>query len=260
MNSSSDKSPIPDSSSKAQEGEIHNYAHNASASAIDVLDVIAMENRYIGYELHDGLLQQVIGAGMLLEALRHRIKEGHKATEQDILTITCLVQDAITEGRQLIGRLESNLNEPSIPFAQSLDDFVKRKQSRSSRMQLHLNPVADASPLSPRIQSHLLGIVRESVANALRHSRGKNIWISFDRVRSTGTEDKRDNRNTYLLEVRDDGVGITEEHDQLYSPHNHFGLSSLRFRAAAIGGQLEIQSAAGQGTTIRVSLPATDPA
>lgn len=260
MNSSSNKSPIPDSSSKALEREIYSSANNTSASANDVLDVIAMENRYIGYELHDGLLQQVIGAGMLLEALRHRIKEGHKATEQDILNVTNLLQDAITEGRQLIGRLESNVSESSIPFAQSLDDFVKRKQSRSSRMQLHLNPVADASLLSPRTQSHLLGIVRESVANALRHSRGKNIWISFDRVTSVCTEDNRDNRSSYLLEVRDDGVGITEKQDQLYSPHNHFGLSSLRFRAAAIGGQLVIQSTAGQGTTIRVSLPATDPA
>ncbi|MFN9953043.1 MAG: sensor histidine kinase [bacterium] len=118
---------------------------------------------------------------------------------------------------------------------------------------------ANASSLNPRAQSHLLGIVRESVANALRHSRGKNIWISFDRVTLACTKDKQDSRNSCLLEVRDDGIGITEKREDSLSADNHFGLSSLRFRAAAIGGQLEIQSTPGQGTTIRVSLPASDP-
>jgi two-component system nitrate/nitrite sensor histidine kinase NarQ len=260
MNSPTNQSPSNDPSSDNLEKEIQQTANSDSPSANDVLEIIAVENRHLGYELHDGLLQQIIGAGMLLEALRHRIKEGHQATEQDILTISGLLQDAITEGRQLIGRLESNINEPSIPLAQSLDDLVKRVQMRSSRIHLHLNMIADASRLNPKTQSHLLGIVRESVANALHHSRGKNIWISFDRVTSPCVKDERDNRNSYLLEVRDDGIGLTTKQDQLYSPKNHFGLSSLRFRAAAIGGQLEIQSAPGQGTKIRVSLPATDPA
>lgn len=260
MNSSTNLSPSNDSGSDDQKNEIQRIASVDSKSANDALDMIAMENRHLGYELHDGLLQQVIGAGMLLEALRHRIKEGHKASEQDILAISSLLQDAIAEGRQLIGRLESNINEPSVPFAQSLDDFVKRVQARSSRIHLHLNLIANTVSLNPRTQSHLLGIVRESVANALRHCRGKNIWISFDRVTSACTEDKRVNQNSYLLEVRDDGVGITENQDQLHSPGKHFGLSSLRFRAAAIGGQLKIESAPGQGTTIRVSLPAANPA
>lgn len=259
MNSSTNASPSNDSGSDDHKNQIQRIAEVDSNSANDALDMIAMENRNLGYELHDGLLQQIIGAGMLLEALRHRIKEGHKATEQDILVISGLLQDAIAEGRQLISRLESNINEPSVPFAQALDDFVKHAQTRSTRIHLHLKMTANASSLNPRAQSHLLGIVRESVANALRHSRGKNIWISFDRVTLACTKDKQDSRNSCLLEVRDDGIGITEKREDSLSADNHFGLSSLRFRAAAIGGQLEIQSTPGQGTTIRVSLPASDP-
>ena len=60
---------------------------------------------------------------------------------------------------------------------------------------------------------------------------------------------------TIALEVRDNGRGGALEAAAELSP-GHFGLTGMRERAAAIGGTLEVSSAAGAGTTVRLSAPA----
>jgi len=55
------------------------------------------------------------------------------------------------------------------------------------------------------------------------------------------------------LSVTDDGNGFVP-HDVLTKGFGHFGLRGLRARAAKIGGQLELRSAPGAGTTIRVTV------
>ena len=61
------------------------------------------------------------------------------------------------------------------------------------------------------------------------------------------------------LSITDDGNGFVP-HDVLTSGIGHFGLRGLRGRAAKIGGKLEIRSAPGEGTTVRVIVQTATPA
>jgi signal transduction histidine kinase len=102
--------------------------------------------------------------------------------------------------------------------------------------------------LSPSTKHHLLRIAQEAITNAVRHAAASMITMTLeyqpDRV---------------SLSITDDGNGFVP-HDVLTSGIGHFGLRGLRGRAAKIGGKLEIRSAPGEGTTVRVIVQTATPA
>jgi two-component system sensor histidine kinase DegS len=58
-----------------------------------------------------------------------------------------------------------------------------------------------------------------------------------------------------VLEIRDDGVGFDTEKEPAYPIGEHYGLIGMRERAEMVGGQWEIRSLPGIGTTVLVRLP-----
>jgi signal transduction histidine kinase len=96
-------------------------------------------------------------------------------------------------------------------------------------------------PLLPRVEAHLFAIGREALANSLKHSDARSAWVRVER-----------HEERVLVEIRDNGRGFdpTAEHQ------GHFGLDSMRSRAAEIGAALAISSKRGKGTVVRVEAPA----
>jgi signal transduction histidine kinase len=86
--------------------------------------------------------------------------------------------------------------------------------------------------------TELSRIIQEAITNARRHSGAKRISVS---LKMKGSD--------LLAEVSDDGRGFGPN-----APAG-VGLSSMRERAAVIGGELEIQSEPGQGTRVRSRVP-----
>jgi signal transduction histidine kinase len=95
--------------------------------------------------------------------------------------------------------------------------------------------------LSDRVEVQLFAIGREALANAERHA-----GATAARVRVEAQDGQ------VVLEVRDNGRGF----DPAAGHPGHFGLESMRSRAAEIGGWLTIASAPGSGTLVRVLVPA----
>jgi signal transduction histidine kinase len=83
-------------------------------------------------------------------------------------------------------------------------------------------------------------IVQEALTNARRHARASRIVVTLDR-----------GDGVLLVTVADDGVGLPEE------PSPGVGLTSMRERAAEIGGTCVITSGPEGGTTVTATLPLT---
>jgi signal transduction histidine kinase len=81
-------------------------------------------------------------------------------------------------------------------------------------------------------------VIQEALTNARRHSGAKRIVVS---VRMEG--------DNLLAEITDDGAGFGPD----TSPG--VGLGSMRERAALVGGELEIESEVGRGTSVRLKVP-----
>ena len=99
-----------------------------------------------------------------------------------------------------------------------------------------------ATGLKPEHEHELLRIAQEAVSNAMRHARPKLIRITMT-----------DEDTHWVLAVEDDGRGM-EQRPELYAREG-FGLTSMRQRAGAIGGEWQIESQPGAGTRVSVRMP-----
>ena len=88
----------------------------------------------------------------------------------------------------------------------------------------------------------MLRIAQEALHNAVRHGAARRVT-----VRLNGAERR------LTLEVADDGVGFDPGDPELRS--RHLGLTSMEERARELGGALELRSAPGAGTTVRLEVP-----
>jgi len=89
----------------------------------------------------------------------------------------------------------------------------------------------------------LFQIAREAVTNALRHAKARQIRIRLTQKTLEGA-----------LEIRDDGQGLPAD----AAASKGLGLRAMKYRAGAIGGQLEVCSS-DQGTAIRCRFPVNRP-
>jgi len=102
--------------------------------------------------------------------------------------------------------------------------------------------------LSSRTEIAVFRIVQEALNNAVRHSQAEHIDISIC-FRDVGLE----------IAIADDGQGISRNQQESESrQQDGIGILGMRFRAAAIGGELTIESTANMGTVVRLIVPARD--
>jgi signal transduction histidine kinase len=95
-------------------------------------------------------------------------------------------------------------------------------------------------PISPAAETQLFAIGREALANVVKHSAARRAWVDV----AAGVE-------AVSLEIRDDGSGFDAQLDH----PGHYGLESMRTRAAEAGASLTIVSVPGRGTVVRVEMP-----
>ena len=92
-------------------------------------------------------------------------------------------------------------------------------------------------------------VAQEALTNVARHAQARHVWIELS---------QRD--GVVELEVRDDGAGFTVVGTlERAARDGHLGLLGMRERVEILGGHLQVNSQSGQGTRIRISVPAFEP-
>ncbi|HEY1890939.1 MAG TPA: GAF domain-containing sensor histidine kinase [Steroidobacteraceae bacterium] len=203
---------------------------------------VLVERARIGQEIHDGLAQAFTGILMQLGAVEEfpSCKKKNSGLALTLTRIRDLAREGLSEARRSV-------------MALRLD------QTRRAGLELALRQLADRSTvpggvtsnfegggistgLKPEHEHELLRIAQEAVSNAVRHARPNLIRITM-----------ADEAEHWVLSVEDDGRGM-EQRPELYAREG-FGLTSMRQRANAIGGEWQIESRPGAGTRVSVRLP-----
>jgi PAS domain S-box-containing protein len=201
----------------------------------DLQRLAVLEDRArISRELHDGVIQSLFGAGMLLEGIGGT-QDVSQATRDGIERVATMVDNTMVDVRSYIFDLQ--------PSA-----LTGRNTEQGLRLLAENFEKASAIPCSVDIDpgaltglegaaAQLIQIAREALSNVARHSRATHCWLELHRQ---GDE--------IVLEIRDDGRGF--EARQAGS-----GLKNIRGRAAQIGARVEFISEPGKGSTVRVTAP-----
>lgn len=218
-----------------ENGILYNQAEQSAAIA---------ERQRLSRELHDSVTQSLYSVTMYAEAAARLFDTGDATTAiQYLRELRDTAQEALREMRLLIFELRPLALEKIglVTALQARLDSVEARGGTHTELQVDGMQVPDQLPRS--VEEELYHIAQEALNNVLKHSRARHTWVH---LRFSDAET--------LLEICDDGVGFAPS---AAGSAGGLGLASLTERAQKIGARLDIDSAPGSGTKIRVVVPAS---
>jgi two-component system sensor histidine kinase DevS len=201
---------------------------------------ILEERERIGMDLHDGIIQSIYAVGLTLEHARLLLDENpaqsRQRIDQAIDDLNSTIRDIRTYILDLRPRQlhEENLMEGLQRLANEL--------KANTLLEASLHGPADGMPQLPDAHAiALFHIAQEALANVAKHAHANKVeiylWATPERV---------------LLEISDDGSGFDPQRINMTLGH---GLANMQTRARNVGGDVEITSEPGGGTTLLVWVP-----
>jgi signal transduction histidine kinase len=201
------------------------------------LSVEAERNR-LALDLHDSLAQKLFALRLSAESAETLLDRDPEAAREQVTKLQDLAEQAVEELRSIVFELRPpELEKDGLVGALRKHVGVLRRLGQGE-IELDL---AEELPPDPERDRDVLRIAQEALQNATRHSDAKRIvlHLHFEHTR-------------LLLEVEDDGIGFSPEAPELRS--RRLGLTSMEERAKRLGGNLQIFSELGAGTTVRLEL------
>ncbi len=204
---------------------------------------VLRERSRIAREIHDTLAQGYAGVSVQLELLAELLR--HKKLDEaarHLDTTRKYVREGLADARQSIWALRTqNSGEETLPV--KLQRAVE--QAGSGGLASRFNVFGAYRALPAATERELLRIAQEAISNVKKHAAARQLSVQLE----YGPE-------TIVLEVEDDGRGGAVPHKPGFAP-GHYGITGMQERAEAIGGKLEVESAPGAGTRIRLCAPAS---
>lgn len=207
-----------------------------------LIESVEDERLMISQELHDGPIQDLYGIALYIETLRGALSDPRDL--QQVLAVKESVQSVVQTLRSLCGELRPP----------TLDQFGLEKAVRSHLIKMRqAHPeikidaflMTDGTILSERARLALFRVYQNALSNTLRHAQARNIQIDF-----------RIEEGEIHFTIKDDGRGFVIPARWVdLAREGHFGLVGMTERIQAIGGDMVVESAVGQGTTVRVRVP-----
>ncbi|MDH3444176.1 MAG: sensor histidine kinase [Deltaproteobacteria bacterium] len=201
---------------------------------------IAEDRERISRELHDGILQNVYGAGLQLENLITTLPAGLAATRTEIGRVIHTLNRGIRDIRDSI--FELNWDEKS-DYETKIRELAENVAGPSMTVRFERKgPEPKALPRGA--PQHIYLFFQEALSNVAKHSCATEVRVALT------SDDER-----LILCVTDNGVGFEMNgYESPDHPWQH-GLKSMRTRASLLAGVLTIESAPGQGTRVGLTLP-----
>ena len=190
------------------------------------------ERERIGRDLHDVLGHTLSLVVLEAQLARRLLARDPAGAEARLAELEGVARDALAQVREAVTGIRAAGLEAELAAA--------RLALLASDVQLdHRLP---ATALPAEVEAAFSLALREAVTNILRHAGARRVEVE---LRTTGEP----GRGEWVLEVRDDGRG-----GALERAAGH-GLRGMGERVAALGGRLEVDSPAGEGTRLRLVVP-----
>lgn len=205
--------------------------------------------------LHDDVLPQVHAA---LLALRPAVTPGVDREGDGVIAADADVRVLLTDVHRQISDLLRDIPPAVTPDVTRLGALGALQRALADEFAESFDEVSWEAPpalveecrhLAPPVGEVLFYAAREALRNAARHGRGQGRHRLHVQIRA------RRERGNLVLEIEDNGVGLDE---QSTNPAQGYGLSLHSTMMAVIGGTLELESAPGHFTRVRLVLPGTE--
>lgn len=202
------------------------------------------ERERVARELHD-TLGQVLGYIQMQAAVAQQYLEQDKSQEAQrrVARLAAAAQDAQKDVREYILGSRSGVSSAD-PLIPALGDYL-RQFGENNGIATDLNVSAELADrvFEPMVGAQLLRIIQEALTNVRKHARARSVHVRI-RLRDGRAE----------VTVQDDGSGFDTAAVRPAGGHK-FGLQVMQERAQEVGGTVQVQSAAGEGTRVVITMP-----
>jgi signal transduction histidine kinase len=201
------------------------------------------ERKRIARDLHDDTIQSLIAIGQRVELARETVAEDPDSAREQLRDLRKMVTETIDSVRQFSRDLRPTVLEDlgMVPALQ----YLVGELAKQDTIEISLDVEGSAEELSSDMEVAIYRIVQEALTNIRKHAHASHAHVQAQFL-----------QDRVIITVHDDGMGfrVPEETADLVNVGS-LGLMGLKERTQLFGGQMDISSHVGLGTTVRVVLP-----
>jgi signal transduction histidine kinase len=188
----------------------------------------------LGRDLHDGVIQSLYAAGLVIESARTLAKTDPEEADRRLVQLLQTLNRTIRDVRTyIVGLAPENLRQTG--FGQALDELVTELGAgRSVHFDLKIDDEASAQ-LSPAQSTEALHVAREAISNSLRHGNATRVTVRL-----------HPGDGEVCLLVQDNGSGF----DPAHRTRSGHGLRNIEARASDLGAHVRVESRPSEGTRV----------
>ena len=220
---------------------IENARLQQQAKRVAILE----ERERIGMDLHDGIIQSLYSIGLNLDLVKQIHQEDPQEAEEKLNQATDAINAAITDIRSYVADLRPRQMQRDRSFSENLQLLLREFERNSNIATDYVDDTDPPLDLSHENGIALFHIMQEALANSSRHADATqaqvHLWEDDGKV---------------FLEVADNGKGFNLDKTEISLGH---GLSNMKRRTRKVGGDIEIESAPLQGTSVIAWVPKREP-
>lgn len=201
------------------------------------------ERTRIACEIHDGLVQTLVGVSLKMERVRELVAEDPPKCLTMLNQTTVQLKHAIQEAREVVYNLRPGQYD-HLAFIPALSNYLKAYE-REHRIRTEFEGSGNESQLDPKAKVFVFRMVQEALSNVAKHAGATKVMVKV--------ELKKD---VLKAIVSDNGQGFdVKAEGQNPEKWDHFGVRSMMERARMLGGNVQWVSKPGTGTKVEIFIP-----
>lgn len=206
--------------------------------SMEQMQALVAERERIGRELHDGIIQSIYASGLILEGARQNVADRPARAVRQLTEAIENLNDTIKDIRRYIFDLRGEMPKEDLEtgLREILMDF---RTNTLLETRFVVEDGGGSRRLDTERRRHVLQIAREALTNVARHAHAEKVVVRLEY-----------GPRSLSLSIADDGIGLSS----LPSGDGH-GLRNMRQRTRLLNGQLDVDTAPGQGLTIALTVP-----
>jgi len=229
---------------KKSEAEARNMQEQLRHLSHQLLLTQEEERKRISRELHDEIVQTLVGINVHLASLTGKHGDTSQAFKRNIIRTQRLVEKSVEIVHRFARELRPTVLD-DLGLIPALQSFVKDFAKRTS---IHTNfeSFAGVEQLDSTQRTILYRVAQSALANIHNHAKAKEAQVIIRKL-----------PGAIRLEIHDDGKSFDVNRVLFAKRHKRLGLLGSRERVEMIGGKFCIDSSPGRGTTVSAEIPIT---
>lgn len=200
------------------------------------------ERKQISRELHDEVVQTLVGINVELAALTQESSAGLHHLKAKIIRTQRLVENSVNAVHRFARELRPAVLD-DLGLIPALHTYCRSLAARKG-LRIRMTAFGGVEALGAAERTVLFRVAQEALNNVVRHARATTVTVSLIRVDAA-----------IRLEITDNGRAFPVQKILFAKSRKRLGLLGMQERVEMVGGRLTVESTVGQGTTVRAELP-----